>query len=65
MIFSKNPAVFGEPLEAFFPRSVIPRWLDMDEALEQLSKHENPRYAKMANLLLEIGHYYYEQKGMG
>ena len=65
MIFSENPAVFGEPLEAFFPRAVIPRWLDMDEALEHLANHENPRYAKMANLLLEIGRYYYEQKEMG
>ena len=65
MIFSENPAVFGEPLEAFFPRSVIPRWLDMDEVLEQLAKHDNPRYAKMARLLLEIGRYYYEPKGIG
>ena len=63
MIFSENPAVFGEPLEAFFPKSVIPKWMNVDEALEQLSKHENPRYAKMANLLLEIGHHYYDPHG--
>ena len=65
MLFSENPAVLGEALEAFFPKTVIPRWLNVDEALMELSKHENPRNAKMATLLLQIIERYFEQEMSG
>ena len=64
MLFSENPAAFGEPLEAFFPKSVVPKWMDAESALEQLSKHENPRYAKTAELLLKVCRFYHETEAV-
>ena len=54
MILFDNPAVYGEALHAFFPETIVPKNCSVQEALEQLAQHQNPRHAEMATRLLAL-----------
>ena len=54
MFLLEQPATYGNPLKAFFPKSIIPKRKNIRDSLYKLTVNRNPRHAELARQLLQL-----------